>query len=140
MHCDLCAETMPCVAVTKKNDHIYSFFHCFKCGKNAHIIDYVYTPSTCPKHQYEHIGIEFNDSKHSHEIFQVDRCDRCGALRKTARHTEKAGFSKRVEVDDPRVVKNLLMNQSACPYILGKELSKEAMVTKHVVLPNEADV
>lgn len=120
-----------------KNDQFYHFFQCPECGKPDHKITYKYKPITCPGHQFEFIGTEFQDNPHSHEINHIFRCDRCGAIYKKARTVKEAGLLGHVDVDDPRVKKTLLFNDAVAKRI-DKDLG--AIVTeKEPLIPKEEE-
>ena len=138
MYCNNCELTMTFVATIEKNDQFYHFYTCMKCNESAHDITYKYTHSTCPRHQFEHLGTEFKDSHLKHTIYQVDRCDRCGCLRRIPRHTIEAGFTGRVDLNDPRV--NFLWNKSAAGIIFDKAEVNELKPPDHAEIPAEKDV
>lgn len=129
---------MSFVATIEKSDQYYHFFTCMKCGESDHEITYKYDPSSCPKHQFEHLGTEFMDTAHKHTIYQVDRCDRCGALRKIPRHTMEAGISGRIDLNDPRV--NFLWNRSAASILMDKAEVNELKPPEQPVIPAEKDI
>lgn len=136
--CNKCMDSMQFVATIEKNDQLYHFYTCMKCHETDHEITYKFRPYNCPKHQWEHLGTEFKDDKTVHSILQVDRCDRCGSLRKTPRHTTEAGFSGRVDPEDPRL--NLLWNRSSAGLFFDKEELKEINPPDIAAIPTEKEV
>lgn len=142
MRCKTCYESMVYIASREKDDLVYHFFYCYKCGVPEHEITYKYTPDTCPKHQVEHLGVKFVDDFHCHTLMQVDRCTRCGAVRETPRDTRQAGFSGRNEIDDPRVSNRLLFNKSSWERKIPLELRElsASPPSQEIVLPKEVDL
>jgi hypothetical protein len=138
-YCGQCERERKYQFSVPRSDQIFHFYQCPECGSCDHRITYKYNPATCPGHQWEHVGIEFRDYKDHHEIEQVDRCDRCGALRRIPRHTSQAGFSGRVEIEDPRVRANLLFNRSSWEREIPKWIREESVGTppEHAEIPSE---
>lgn len=126
----------------EKDDQLFHFWYCPKCGTPVHDITYRYHPTNCPKHHWEHIGTVLVDDKHCHQLYHVDRCDRCSATREIPRNTREAGFSGRIEIDDPRVQRDLLLNKSSWERVIPKELQELRTVDlpKYPVLPREVDL
>lgn len=147
MRCPVCLEISTYITTREKNDQYYHFYYCYRCGKPMHEITYKYTPDTCPtvngrKHQWEHIGTVFKDDPHCHRISHVDRCDRCGAKREIHRDTRNAGFTGRIEIDDPRVSRDLLWNRSVFDRFIPREFQELSIGNpdQHTILPTEAEV
>ena len=118
--CAECELKMSYTVSSRKGDQLFHFFQCGKCGKPDHEITYVYHPTECPKHVWEHVGMAFKDGLHGHSLEQINRCIRCGAIHKVAQDQRSAGISGRVEVDDPRVKNRLLWNKSAYERLIPK--------------------
>ncbi len=119
-YCAECKLEMAYVCSNRKGDQVYNFFQCRQCGSPEHTITYFYHPTQCPKPVWEHVGMAFLDGLHGHSLEQVNRCVRCGAIHKVAQDLRSAGFSGRVEVDDPRVKNRLLWNKSAYERLIPK--------------------
>lgn len=119
--CRTCSTEMSYVVSSRKSDQIFHFFQCPKCGTPAHSITYYYSPADCPRHVTEHLGMEFKDSYHVHQLNQINRCIRCGAIQKVPQDIRNAGLSGHVEVEDPRIQKKLLWNKSAYDRLIPKD-------------------
>ncbi len=139
MYCSDCDLDMMFVATRERDDQIFDFFQCIRCGKPNHSVRYKYTPSTCPRHFWEFIGTAFKDDPHCHTITHLARCDRCGAIREIPRDTRQAGLSGRVEIEDPRVKRTLLLNRDSWKRRIPKELQdlRSVPLPKEVILPRE---
>lgn len=143
MLCKQCSTEMLYCSTVEKSDQLYHFYSCTGCGKPTHYITYKYNPADCPKHHWEHMGTEFIDDPHKHQINHVMRCDRCGAVHRIPRDTYGAGISGRVEIDHPKVESQLLWNRTVFGMIdrdvrgIGRgreEIPQEAQ------LPSEAEI
>lgn len=123
-----------------KDFQFWDYYQC-ACGKCTHDIRYKYAPHECPQHAWEFIGTEFQDRPTGHEILQVFRCDRCGATHRVQRHTDAAGITGRIEIDDPRVKNTLLLNKSSWERLISYEAKScsNGKPSEQVVLPTEAN-
>ena len=120
---------------------VWDYYQC-ACGDCIHNIRYKHTPFDCPKHAWEFIGTAFHDRPTGHEIVQVFRCDRCGATHDVQRHTDAAGITGRIEIDDPRVKKTLLLNASSWERLISYEAKScsAGKPSEQVVLPREVSI
>jgi hypothetical protein len=141
MSCN-CGISYNFICTREKADQYYDFFQCPRCGKPEHAIRYKYQPHNCPGHQFEHMGTEFIDDIHRHQINHVHRCDRCGCVRKVPRDTYGAGISGRVEVDHPKVANQLLWNQTVFDRYIDSDIKdiSRGEIQKESILPDEVSV
>jgi len=58
------------------------------------------------------VGTAFEDNRHSHRILHIAQCQDCGLIHKIPRSVKEAGVSGAVDVDDPRVKRTLLLNDT----------------------------
>lgn len=99
-------------------DNTHKVYKCELCGKSVAKITYVYKPSSCPKHHWEMVGWRFEDGPDKHEIYWDMVCDRCGAKRKERFDSEAVGCRQAVDVEDPRVLKNLALDKHSARFLL----------------------
>jgi len=57
-------------------------------------------------------GTAFRDSLHNHMIVQIFQYQDCGIVHKVLRWVKEAGLSGSVDIDDPRVKRTLLLNET----------------------------
>jgi hypothetical protein len=125
--CPLCyGEIRPYFAAAKSRSHYVTVNKCELCDTEFEEWHYTYTPKTCPGHIWGFSHRVFNDNPYEHTIDMVFKCDNCGAKRTVSQDTKRAGFSGRVEIEDPRVAYTLLPNVSWALHFLDKDVDKEA--------------
>jgi len=66
----------------------------------------------CYPHTMLFKGTAFRDGKDAHQIIQIAQCQDCGLVHKIPRSVKEAGVSGSVDIDDPRVKRTLLLNDS----------------------------
>lgn len=138
-----CGPPYSFVITCEKDRQLVDFYQCPKCGTPTHVTRYKYHPMD-GKHkcQFEHLGHRFIDDDHHHSITALDRCSLCGGLRETPRDTYGAGISGRVEIEDPRVKKTLLMNRDSWKRLIPKDLQSlgKPPENKEIILPKGVDI
>ena len=108
-----------------KDDHTVRFYKCSKCEEVRETHHYRYTPLTCPKHQFQFDRWLFRDDPWHYDLGWQMVCDRCGKTEFVPFDVRSAGKRGSVEVEDPRVMKALELNEHTARFHLGKDLAKE---------------
>lgn len=108
------------IAAVENKDEGRLIFRCDACGAEFEQEYYRYTPSTCPKHQWQFESWGFFDSCDNHEIYWNLKCDRCGLKTKKRWDSRAVGLKEAVDIEDPRVLNLLELNRYTKKYLLGK--------------------
>lgn len=110
--------------VREIDGQIHTMSHCPRCLLINVDVSYKFPRGVGHKCQWEHIGTRLVDGFNMHEIDHIDRCDLCGAIREIPRDTRRSGLSGRIEIDDPRVKRDLLFNKSSWLRNIPKEIQE----------------
>jgi len=71
--CNYCLGELEYEATVTNGEFLAKLYKCKVCGEEFEERYYAYTPLTCPKHHWEFIGTEFNDSRDTHTAIDVEK-------------------------------------------------------------------
>ena len=108
-------------ATAANGDLLVHIYTCPKCGMAYETRQYKYTHQNCPKHQWEFTSWGFQDGLHTHKIYWRLQCDRCGKIEHKRWDSKEVGLRQAVEMEDPRVLKYLTLDENTARFILDDD-------------------
>jgi hypothetical protein len=120
MNCE-CGGKFKHVFTGSKDDQIVKGYACEVCGKSLELMFYKYSPSNCPKHQWEFIGWGFKDSMNDHAIYWKMQCDRCGKIEHVDFSSQALGLRQAVQVENPEVLQFLELTDQTARFLLDDD-------------------
>lgn len=125
MKCE-CGAHLKYQGTVDTGERIIRVFRCQNpnCGKEWEERYMKNHPSNC-SHQWGFEGWGFQDGPYSHEIYWNMVCDYCGKREKVRFDSRSVGLRESVDIEDPRVMQFLDVNQHTAPYLFGKDEAKE---------------